>query len=111
MKQLTNVDELIGKTIKKTYGLISEEEEIVIIYNDHTFAVFRVLHWGDATGIGMDEHPIDPRLAKQAGLITEEKYDSLMKEERKKYAIEIEETNIELLKRLMEEYPDVVAGR
>lgn len=110
MKQLTNVDELIGKTIKSTYGLTGEEEEIIIIFND-SFIILNMLHWDRAVGIGIDEDPIEPRLAKYAKLITEEEYNSLMEEEREKYAIEIEETNIELLKRLMESYPDVVTGR
>lgn len=110
MKQLTNVDELIGKTIKSTYGLFDENEEIVIVFND-SFVILNMLRWDEAAGIGIDEDPIDPRLAKQAGLITKEECDRLIEEERKMWVTRQEETNIELLKRLMESYPDVVAGR
>lgn len=106
MKQITKVDKLVGKTIKSTYGL-DGEEEVVITLNDDTFAVLTVLHWGEySTGIELDTDPIGPYLAKRSGVITEEEFDRLMEEQKKKWAARQEEVDRKNLRRLMDKYPD-----
>tara|TARA_R110000850_G_scaffold260564_1_gene387890 strand:+ start:276 stop:587 length:312 start_codon:yes stop_codon:yes gene_type:complete len=102
MKAIANIKELEGKTIK-TASEVYLNECIVFFFTDESYAFFDVTHWGESYSICLNDNPTD-YLKMEAGIITEEEYDEIKKDENKVCAEKTRSLELKQLEQLKAKY-------
>ncbi len=109
MKQITEADELAGKTIKRTAYL---RNRLFFFFTDDTFCIASGCGWGDwDVKLSSDEfgtEPDDYNLYElySIDLLEEEKYLELKAEKNKREKKEKKQSDIDKLKELKKKYPN-----
>ncbi|PHR58758.1 MAG: hypothetical protein COA47_10150 [Robiginitomaculum sp.] len=106
MKQLEDFTELVGKTIKYT-RLVDSDEKLVLVFEDDSFTVVEINRFGECVELVLDEpgclSDVDLLCA---GLMTKADYIRKSAEINKKAADENEASERHVLRQLKVKYPD-----
>lgn len=102
MKILVDLNELVGKTIKKAIR-IDSDESIAITFTDETYGVISAKMCGDCYDLEL-ENSVDDNTKREIGIITEEEYKAIQDKRREKNKEETKIYELNQLARLREKY-------
>lgn len=102
MEIIKDVEELVGKTIKKA-KYVSSDETLALLFKDKTCAFFGVKFYGESYDIEIEDD-VEDYVKKEAGVISEEEYEEIQRTERVLNTKRQEESEREMLARLKSKY-------